>query len=1569
MNSWETAVDCGGGCKGCSDNSPCYAGQDCKNGVCLFRNAYATTVEAGQLGGACKPATCSDFTTNGAEADVDCGDTACCAAYKVKSDCPWHCNDGYSCNSVYDCKSQRCYRNVNMNGARYCSAARVSDAKPEYSTRVTGGVTIYGPRKLLFDPSPVKKALAFMLNVPAETIVMDALVDVQRSREFGNWSYYDVRIAKGWQPGGPYRRLQPQQQQQMPGHRPASTRHAEAPMAAASPGPDDASALPQPQVIFDDQHVRRIVKRRRAPSGWRRVVRIESSAPATDDANAIRGLSSGPFDAARRNAVAGPLSSQSTQQQRRRRQLRQRPADEHGIASFSASSTASAEFVASSSSTSADQSSEHQGPTRPSFALEYQLGAGKEDTWTEFELDLAARHGPAAVEDYRQWLHADIDGLTLDDHDAAAGVPGGTGVRALQSLALPRYNMTLTDTVIGINLRYMIYAQPYEATLIQSRITKLLNYSLLPGGWTAESALEQQLEWLDQDRTYCLTWLTNYTLEQFNTTGVDCSPYVSLSNGTDANTTSSSSSDSQRRLLHHEHGSRDGRGDQDRHQQHDADAIKLHPLSHPSSYLHLPHVRQGLIEHVRRDCFDYVDELTGVPGRWCRSEEGKDTPRSTSDTAAQHGNGRLAPSSPVAEEVMMSGPGRRRLGIIEDHPGGRGLQPSAAAGILSDLPRVGFGDMLLYYGCNWDTARGIWWLTDGALDTNSDPPSSFYQPAAIVVTQDPRGLPSKPLYMGDKFPQQPVVKLVDRHWRMVTSFAKPVAVTAYLDTARYPPDGLNPMLLTGFKVPTVGANGYAVYDDLTLTEVTQGLVINFTSTFVTSLNQRIVMSGATRPFDVIEPPLKPVIVYIRVPLDPLLVGFLTISGALFVTAFMYAFTVCLRWLRTPRPRVELTPLQKKTAGNDGLGLHDGYRPNQDLEDHGDDGDDDVNAAVTEAENGDLVHEPPPPVYTKASLPGIGPSFEAAFGHLEDQLSGVEDGDLVGQPDVVAQEVGQYMHDVEPEVIAAEREVVNSAMVAEQARHKLAAKTLNISVMGRQLASIPAGRVAAAVLGTFASLDRKLDREVLAASRHAGARLQESEEAVDRARRQQRHHHRRGSYVSDGRQGSVYSAVSGGTGAASVANSYGDDDDDSGSRDGGPVHHHQSSKYNDATHDDDAESAVSAPRSLQGRRRVEDPAAAASSTAPHARSTWDPLGLGSRRVNRWGSLVSEVASWNPLGFGRHRVNTMGSLVSGLFGGGSRTNTAASAVTGVGGDEKDGEGAEGDDDDGGSAASVASAGSRAAANSGGRPRRAKHHRADHAEPPRAVSTSLSTAAMASIILKARRDSLSTSKEPEVGDVVTFQEDEVIGSRAPISVVGALLNATSDTPDSSSVQGGSNTDDDHASIQHTGASQRTAPPPPRMLSLVEEDGEDDLEEEDEEGNAHEDREEEEEEVTQVSIAHRGHDGTNDASETPASSRRHAHLTEGSGTGAESTTGSAVSATQLPGRVHSPVHHTGDHESIESSSQHQDADVGDDDEEDDDDIEEDDDVDDDENGAEASKDDGSGDDDDELEESKSQR
>jgi hypothetical protein len=102
-NGTELAEDCGGGCPGCPDGSPCNEGSDCESQVC------------GE-DGTCAAAACGDEQQNGDETAIDCGGS-----------CPDNCATGGGCEGNEDCQSGVCGEQGCAEGLERCCQAPACD--------------------------------------------------------------------------------------------------------------------------------------------------------------------------------------------------------------------------------------------------------------------------------------------------------------------------------------------------------------------------------------------------------------------------------------------------------------------------------------------------------------------------------------------------------------------------------------------------------------------------------------------------------------------------------------------------------------------------------------------------------------------------------------------------------------------------------------------------------------------------------------------------------------------------------------------------------------------------------------------------------------------------------------------------------------------------------------------------------------------------------------------------------------------------------------------------------------------------------------------------------------------------------------------------------------------------------------------------------------------------------------------------------------------------------------------------------------------------------------------------
>jgi hypothetical protein len=708
------------------------------------------------------------------------------------------------------------------------------------------------------DPAPLFASIAFLLDVSLFQVLEDALVDVQRAREYGNYSYSDLRYEKGWAPGHSY------------------------------------------------------VRRRRAQE-------VLEASRGSVPPHVIRGR--------KRTAVESDIG--------------------------------------------------------PSAKLEFAFGSGREAGGvTEFEAGLRRRYGEAGLGRYRERLSylasASAHGIPWTDVGGGVGpddlVPpsphGRTqagAARSAQQLFVPvSYNLTTTDTVIGLSTRYVVYAEPCEVEMLAARATNMLSLQVLPGGWAAERELQGMLDRLAEDRTFCLKWAVNYTIGGFNTSGVDCTLWAAL-DGTNFTLPGQigGGNDNATNAVN-ETNEGNGTTAPGRRQLRSAwnafhDLVLTSPLD--SSWLRHHAVVPALIAHVKAVC--------GYTGPCAREDL-------------------LTPSMAHTEAPSLATTGaRRRAQDFVSPPSAS----AAGAALLPGIPRVGLGDMLTFFGLPWDSSYaggGLRSLKLGAGTIDKAPPSqgpsTYYRATSIAAVQSPHGTPEVPLYDSVIFPVQPIVTLMDRHGRRVRAFASDLRVTALLDPSTYPLTGLT--LLSGFVAPTIaGTGGLAVYDDLQISApIPGGVVINFTATFVTAQQARILITGSTRPFVVYPLPPKPIIIYVRTPLAPLLVGIFLALGFVAIGATAYGGPKCGERWYTPGRRAEMAQARAVYSDQPELSMEVAYyRPRVGGE-HAEvevevEEEELVAAPIVSAPEED-EEEPPPP--------RLGEHFDRAFAGLEAALDDFDD---------------------------------------------------------------------------------------------------------------------------------------------------------------------------------------------------------------------------------------------------------------------------------------------------------------------------------------------------------------------------------------------------------------------------------------------------------------------------------------------------------------------------------------------------------------------------------------------------
>ena len=245
-NGWEMLQDCGGVCPHCDLTQAsvgCLSPHDCASAVCAFPNGYATIVQQYDRmqawdngGGRCALPRANDGEQNGQESDIDCG-VALCDAYKVKSQCPYLCRDGFKCNALQDCANSVCFgqeqETVVSLGAggivlspMFCVPVALSSLNPAIGSRIRGGVRLRGVDKSTLNFPALAAAVARMIDVDAATVLPEVLLNEYTDVQVGNASYMDVRLMYGWQPAAAY---------------PAARRQRQRALRRSSPAPHYAS--------------------------------------------------------------------------------------------------------------------------------------------------------------------------------------------------------------------------------------------------------------------------------------------------------------------------------------------------------------------------------------------------------------------------------------------------------------------------------------------------------------------------------------------------------------------------------------------------------------------------------------------------------------------------------------------------------------------------------------------------------------------------------------------------------------------------------------------------------------------------------------------------------------------------------------------------------------------------------------------------------------------------------------------------------------------------------------------------------------------------------------------------------------------------------------------------------------------------------------------------------------------------------------------------------------------------------------------------------------------------------
>ena len=891
-NGWEVAQDCGGICPYCDypGNTPgsCLSPNDCASGICAFPNGYAPALTAlfnmGQNGdnggGRCLLPTGADLEQNGGEADIDCG-AARCVGFKPANLCPLLCQDGWKCNALSDCKNSVCQGQDQetvssfANGAqqlsvKFCVPPALSSLNPAIGARIRGGMRLAGVHKRILNFPALAAAVAWMVDVPAATILPEVLMNEYLTVQVGNASYLPQRLSYGWQPITAYNVT-----------RRRALHEADGGSAAAAGG--------------------------EAGDGARAWATVPGAAPGT------LGAASAVFRKASAAASFAPIAPPDAPWWQGTR----------GPASSAAGAPRQAQP---------------------------QLGSG------------GAR--------------------------AAALAPGVWNQRVRPNAP---YNLTLTDTVNATRVRWVVYVGDYETLLLQSRMAQLYTVRLLPGGWAAERAVQQQLDWIAQDAEYCEWYGRTYALPSFNMSGVDCAPFLNCTvsapmagrvDGPWLQTLPDGSSVASRYDYNETlkttvltvctspptaaraYPALDSINFQTLRQRRAAErtppappAVLTGPLPAPlpsafaaaagaappptvfdlhahsaPDWLASDFVKARLREWVRARCAPL----------W-RAADASAEALSAAEAADAHAAARCPRRSLGAGAAQR---GLRAESLSPVSPLQLFTQTSAAAGLLPEAPRYNLvdllqpgvprsqvADLMAASGVNYDAAAGPIFLPPGASSDSDkfgrappDPPSNFFVPAALRVLVDPRGTPGSPLVRDQPFAIQPVVDLVDRHGRHVSQWKGSVTITAFIDTTIFPsylfaagtpspspsnrpvlgthyvepstlqqqlyPENVlkqlvaQPLQLGGsLQVPLALGTGLARFTDLYATRIVKGLVINFTCVFTTQqLNMRITLRGATRPFDVAPPPPAPLVLITRYVLPPAATWFF-IAAAIAVLSY------------------------------------------------------------------------------------------------------------------------------------------------------------------------------------------------------------------------------------------------------------------------------------------------------------------------------------------------------------------------------------------------------------------------------------------------------------------------------------------------------------------------------------------------------------------------------------------------------------------------------------------------------------------------------------------------------------
>ena len=365
-----------------------------------------------------------------------------------------------------------------------------------------------------------------------------------------------------------------------------------------------------------------------------------------------------------------------------------------------------------------------------------------------------------------------IDALTgeVTYPSSNGGVVSSTGGGGVLPPILPTYWITTQDTVVGVEVRYSVYVHPGDADLMMGRMARLLTdtaatSAVLEAGWTTLYGLMDAAAAAADTYAYCFSYynasnlldeggeplFSNDTLNG----GVDCSPFLvdvnGSSDGGSGSATVVTGADS-------------------------AAVARLRSLLPAYATFLLGNSTASSVSSLRRR----RRALHGV------------------------GGGGMLPDAPRALSV-------------DDAPTAWRLNAAASAvnysfGLnVTALPHTAFRPVVAASLAIPSSSFSLYPLENVSYDSGMDGPSPVFFPDHVAVLQQPRGIPSHPLWGGYRFAIQPCVALVDRHRRLVMGIdpTNQLGVTVALVV-----EGSSATVLTGTAFVRFGPDGVARYTDL-----------------------------------------------------------------------------------------------------------------------------------------------------------------------------------------------------------------------------------------------------------------------------------------------------------------------------------------------------------------------------------------------------------------------------------------------------------------------------------------------------------------------------------------------------------------------------------------------------------------------------------------------------------------------------------------------------------------------------------------------------------------------------------